>query len=88
MNYVVKGQTQVAVAGKSDAILLMTALNECGCTEAVLRKEVIGKSIEAQYDVSFDGTDIAVCNREDAETIAKWMLALDCQEVIIRRCGG
>ena len=86
MNLVIKGTAQVAVVSKTDAILLMTALNESGCTEPTMRKEVIGKDVAKMYDVSFDNTDISVCSRDDAETVARWMLALDCEEVIIRRC--
>ena len=38
MNLVIKGTAQVAVVNKTDAILLMTALNESGCTEPTMRK--------------------------------------------------
>lgn len=86
MEYVSKSQEKVKVATRGDAIALMTALNEHNCVDTTKRQEVVGREIKAQYEVIFGDENISVCDLEDAERTAHWMLSLDCEEVTIKRC--
>ena len=88
MNYVSKSMEKVKVASRSDAISLITALNEHNCTDTVKRQEVVGLQTQAQFEVSFGGETINVCDCEDAERVAHWMLSLECNEVSIKRIVG
>ena len=86
MNYVIKGMEKVAVSSREDAKALMRALSDHNCKESISRQDVIGKSAEFNYSVSFDNDEISIgtSTMEDGEKIAHWMLELGVAEVIIR----
>ena len=85
MNYVSKADQKIKVASRADAIALMTALNEHNCTETIKRQEVVGRETKSMFEVIFRDETINVCDLDDAETVAHWMLSLDCEEVTIKR---
>ena len=86
MIYISKGLEKVAVATVEDGKALQSALNDNDCIYAVVRQNIIGKDLEAGFEVCFDTYEIKAIEQRDAETILHWLLSLGVPDVLIRRC--
>ena len=85
MIYISKGCEKVAVATVEDSKALQSALNNHDCIDAITRQDIVGKELEASFQVCFDTYEINTIEMRDAETIMHWLLSLGANDILIRK---